>query len=233
MSTQTLEELYQEGLEIIRDNKLHQIEAPENIVYDMMDDYQQDIFEYYYQVDDYLEKHKIVENWTNKVLLVFKSLPNGTKLEIDFTAGAPDSMTEQEKMLKRSAYLEKLLSTHAEPKELNNTELLKYVLKLNDRELRIIIENNESLVLYVFREGKVYDLFKKAYDKNGYTNQKKNMNEYMRSIKKVGYLKQFVTIDMHMINIDKSGYIKAKDLEKLKAHNQIKKNTLTYTDISY
>ena len=231
MSTQTLPELYEEGLEIIKQHGLHQLSVPEDIPYDEMDVHQQDTVHFYHQVDSYLKENKIVENWTNKVVSTLQALPNSTKLELDFTAGPPNGIEEQEKILKRVAYLEKLLLVNTVAKT-TKKDVYQYELKLNDKELRIIVDNDPGLVLYVFREGTTYDIFKKALRDGEYTETKNNLNEYMRTLKNIKYLHQFVKIDMHLISIEKSGYIKLDELEKLKANKYIQKNTLTYTELS-
>lgn len=232
MSTQTLEDLYNEGLEIIRDNKLHQVTEPDHVPYELMDDYQQEIFHYYYQVDSYLKKNKIVDKWSDKVIDRFKTYPNGAKFEIEFTEGSPDEITEQEKMFERVAYLEKFISSQSNEKTTKN-EILKYELQLNDKELRIIANNDINLVLYVFRVGATYDIFKKAFMSTEYIDKSNNLNEYMRTLINRKYLKQFISIDMHSIKIVKTGYIKADELEKLKDNKTIQKNTLIYTELSY
>ena len=232
MSTQTLEDLYNEGLQIIKDNKLHQISEPENIPYEIMDDDQQEVLHYYYQVSSYLKKNKIVEKWSNKVINKFKSFPNGTKYEIEFTEGPQDEITEQEKMFDRVAYLEKFISSQSDEKTTIN-EMLKYELQLNDKELRIIVNNDINLVLYVFRVGATYDIFKKAFMSTEYIDKSNNLNEYMRTLINKKYLKQFISIDIHSIRIEKTGYIKADELEKLKDNKTIQKNTLIYTELSY
>lgn len=235
MSTQTdlyskLQNLYLEGLGIIKEQGLHQLEYLPDIDPEDMTEKQAELLHEMDIQDYFLSSNNVLKEWSYKVLEVLKRLPNGIKYEIEFTSDRPSAF-EQNKIIRRVKYLERLILEHKE-KMKESKELYRYELRLEDKELRILTDD-VNLVLYVFREGATYDIFKKAFSIGELIDNKNNLNEYLRTLINVKYLHQFITINIHSIIINKIGYIKSDELEKLTNNKTIQKNTLTYTDISY
>lgn len=217
MSTQTLEDLYKEGLSIIIDNRLHQYPAPDDsLQHDEMNEYQQYIHDSYYTVCIAMENDDKVNQWSNSVIECLKTYPDAMKLIMEFTSDYSNT-PEIAKFLRRVRYVEKVLSQYP-------SLGVAYSVELYENHL-IIVLSNKKYIYHTFKDSRLLQpinllLSKGCIDKSDLIKLDKRTNNDPKQVFKQVLSKEcsdlvFDTSKRAKLCIKQNGKLHKEDIERL------------------